>query len=275
MFALTSVLLATSLVGVAHADDKAIDGDLAKFQGEWTAMVGRDKNIPITIEIAKEKVTVKGTVNEQDFSVKGEVVLNDKANPKTIDWVKFTSPQGEEVKDNLGLYTLDGDTLTVCSGGPGNPRPTEIKAGEGGPPNLIVFTRRKVEPKPREEAPKGDVAALQGKWKALIGPNKDQSLVVTFKESKAEAKHTGENANEFEVKGEYTINESASPKTIDFVKLKGENGDEIGDNLGIYKIEGESLTICAGGPGGPRPTEFKAGDGGEQARLWTLTREKK
>ena len=272
MTLLTTLALATSLIGATPADDKAPSGDLAKLQGEWTATVGPKGNITITMVVTKVKVAVKGTADGNDFAITGEVVLNDKASPKTIDWVKFTSPQGDEIKDNLGLYKLEGDSFTVCSGGPGKDRPTEFKAGEGGPPNIVAFTRKKADAKPE---PKGDLAVLQGKWKAAVGPNKDRTIVITFKESKVEAKLTGENGDEMEFKGEFTINESASPKSIDFVKFKGSNGDEVGDNLGLYKVEGDSLTISVGGPGNARATEFKAGEGVDGAHLWTFTREKK
>jgi hypothetical protein len=56
-------------------------------------------------------------------------------------WVKFVRPNGQEAPDNLGLDEFNGKTLQICNGGPGNERPTEFKAGEGGPPPLVVLTR--------------------------------------------------------------------------------------------------------------------------------------
>ena len=78
-------------------------------------------------------------------TIKGELKIDDKARPKTIDWVKFKAPDGEDLPDNLAIYELDGDTFKVCNGGPNNPRPTELKAGDEGPPNLMIFKRQKDE----------------------------------------------------------------------------------------------------------------------------------
>lgn len=120
-----------------------IKGDLAKLQGEWGALAGPEKNVPVTVKIQGKTVSLAFAINGEDREMKGELKLDDTAKPhKTIDWVKFIRPDGEEAPANLGIYTLDGDKWTVCSGGPGKERPTEIKAGEGGPPTLIVFTKK-------------------------------------------------------------------------------------------------------------------------------------
>jgi uncharacterized protein (TIGR03067 family) len=144
-----------------RADDKdKPKGDLARLQGTWTTKAGREGNIPVVLRIEGRAVTVKFTNPQgQDIEIKGQVAVDDAAKPhKTIDWVKFTNPMGEDAPDNLGIYTFeDDDTVKVCNGGPGNERPAEFKAGEGGPPQLFVMKReaakkgdgaKKEEPKP-------------------------------------------------------------------------------------------------------------------------------
>jgi uncharacterized protein (TIGR03067 family) len=129
------------------ADDPT-KGDLAKVQGKWKGMVGREKNIPLVIEVKGNAATLTATRPEgDDFVLNGEVKLDDQAKPKKWDWMKFTGPGGQEAPDNLGIYELEGDTLKICNGGPGNERPTEFKAGENGPPNLLTLTRVKEESK--------------------------------------------------------------------------------------------------------------------------------
>jgi uncharacterized protein (TIGR03067 family) len=131
---------------VAAADAAEPKGDLAKFQGKWKTMVGPEKNFPIALLIKGTTVTVSGsTPDGQDFEVKGEIKLDDAAKPfKTIDWVKFAGPEGNDLPENKGIYELvDGDTIKVCNGGPGKDRPTEFKDGEAGSPDVTLLKREK------------------------------------------------------------------------------------------------------------------------------------
>jgi hypothetical protein len=50
--------------------------------------------------------------------------------------------------------------------------------------------------------------------------------------------------------------ELARPPTIDFTKFKTGEGVEIRDTLGIYRLEGDALALCVGGPGEPRLMTF-------------------
>src|SRR5262249_23659372 len=134
-----------TLTRVAKADEpEAVKGDLAKLQGDWTAKVGPNKDIPMTMAVKGRAVTLQFTTpNGDERTMKGEIAVDEQTKPhKTIDWVKFNRPDGWEAPANLSIYTLEGDTFTVCYGGPGNERPTEFKAGEGGPPVLVAFTRK-------------------------------------------------------------------------------------------------------------------------------------
>lgn len=144
----TLLVALLALAPTARAADDAPEGDLGKIQGKWKAMVGPEKNIPITLEIKGQKITASFTTPEgEDRTLKGELKLDEKASPRQIDWVKFEKPDGGEFESNPGIYKLDGDELTVCNGGPGGDRPSEFKDGDGGPPNLIVFKRVKAESK--------------------------------------------------------------------------------------------------------------------------------
>lgn len=268
-----------ALPGLAlGADDKAKapEGDLAKIQGTWAAMVGPQADIPIEIEIKGKAATLRLSRNGDNIELKGELALNEKASPKTIDWMNWKSPMGDNIPVNLGIYKIDGDTMTTCSGGPGNDRPSEFKQGEAGPPNLVTYKRKKADANEKEakDAPKGDLAGFEGAWETKVGPNKDRPMVVEFKGSSVVASITDSDGNPASYKGETVVNASAAPKAIDFVKFKGPDGAELGDNLGIYKLEGATLLLCVGGHGNPRPTEFKGGDGADGPQLWTFARKK-
>lgn len=60
------------------------------------------------------------------------------------------------------------------------------------------------------------------------------------------------------------LDASRHPKAIDVIPDGGRNrGERV---LGIYKLEGDRLTICMAGPGKPRPSEFRS----EKGSGWTL-----
>jgi uncharacterized protein (TIGR03067 family) len=124
-----------------------------------------------------------------------------------------------------------------------------------------------------DPAPVGDLAKLQGNWKAMTGPNKDRPVTMELKGKTIAAKLTGEDGEVTSLKGELAVNDSAKPPTIDFTKFKNGQGEDVGDIQGIYRLEGDTLTICVGNPGGARPTEFKVEDNGGH-RLLTFTRSK-
>ena len=273
MFATVSALTA------ARADDPAPKGDLAKLQGTWTAKVGPEKSIPISLTIKGTTVTLAFTTPEGDeVKSTGALKLDETAKPyKTIDWVKFTRPDGEDALDNLSIYEFVGDDLKLCSGGPGNERPTEFKAGEGGPPHLVVLKREGAKEKTgatdADTSPKGDLGKLQGKWTAKVGPEKNIPLVMTVKGNAVTLAFTGRDGAERELKGEIKLDDAAKPhKTLDWVKFTRLNGEEAPANLAIYELDGKTLKVCSGGPGNERPTEFKAGEGGPP-NLIVLTKE--
>ncbi len=111
-------------------------------------MVGPDKNIPIVVEFKDKTANILVTVQERELKLKAEVKLDESKTPKEWDWTKFQNPEGDAIEDNLSIYKFDGDDkLILCSGGPGNARPSKFEEGENGAPNLIEFARVKDEPK--------------------------------------------------------------------------------------------------------------------------------
>ena len=252
---------------------KPPSGDLARLQGTWTGTYGPDGEIEGTMAVDGVKVLYTVGSKGESFSMTGEVGLDESASPRRMDLVKFVGPNGNDLPSLQAIYKIEGDTLTVCTGGRDAARPAEFKSGEGGPPHLLVYSRKGAGATPRDDRPKGDLAAIEGKWKAMIGPNKDRPLLLEIKGKTVSARFTGEDGDATDLKGELTLDESATPKRIDFVKFKGD-GDDIADTLGFYKLDGDSLTLCVNNPGEPRPAEFKAGGGDESPRIWTLARQK-
>lgn len=123
------------------------------------------------------------------------------------------------------------------------------------------------------DEPKGDLARLQGSWTTRLGLNKETPITLTIKGALFEVKVRRPDNQEIVLKGDLKVDDKAELKTFDFVNFQGEEGREIPDNLGIYKLDGDAWTTCAGGPGNPRPTKFEAGEGGPP-NLGTWTRVK-
>jgi uncharacterized protein (TIGR03067 family) len=119
----------------------------------------------------------------------------------------------------------------------------------------------------------GDLAKLQGRWTTKIGAEKNRPVTLAIENQTIVVKFTTPEGDTLDIQGELVLNESASPKTIDFIKMKN-GGENMDDSLGLYKIEGETFTLCVGRPGEPRPSTFKGGDGDEPPFLWTFTRAK-
>ena len=150
----TLILAIVSSATLAQETKKedALKGDLAKLQGKWSAMVGPNKDLPITVTFKDLSATILITINGEERTIKGEFKLDDAKTPKQWDWTKFESPNGEKVPETFAIYKIEGDKLTIRSGGPGVlDRPTKFEAGEGGAPNLVEFTKVKEEPKKDEK----------------------------------------------------------------------------------------------------------------------------
>jgi uncharacterized protein (TIGR03067 family) len=131
----------------SRADEKAdVEKELKKFQGVWTfesIEAGGKKDTSdelktLTLTFAGDKYTVKK--GDEVIQV-GTQKLDPSKSPKSID---VTVTEGlNKGAVMLGIYEIDGDTLTVCFDEEGKKRPTEFKSPAGSQVFVNVHKRAK------------------------------------------------------------------------------------------------------------------------------------
>src|SRR5262249_26079164 len=135
---------------------------------------------------------------------------------------------------------------------------------------VVVFGLAFATNLPAEE--KSDQDKIQGKWKIDSGTRGGQPIdesrkgtIVAFDGNKMTMTFMRD-GQEQKLEMTFKLDPSAKPRAID-VDINGKPG------LGIYKLEGDTLTICHGEEGDARPTEFVSKEGSKIAVI-TLKRTK-
>jgi uncharacterized protein (TIGR03067 family) len=133
--------------GAAGADEAG--GDLKQFQGTWTLDAVQINGVKVDVEMMKKQghdITL--VVKDEKFTLKlkrgdmeGTLKLDPTKKPKAYD-AKATDPEGK-THESIGIYKIEGDTLTVCYVAAGKDRPTEFKADAGSEAVVQVFKRDK------------------------------------------------------------------------------------------------------------------------------------
>ena len=129
------------------ASDASKEEDKKKLQGTWYTVSVESHGMKVPAEriltkdvrlvVKSDQWTLKETQGDADKEY--TVRLDPAKKPKAIDIVYKTGEN--KGKTSLGIYELDGSTLQVCLGEPGDPRPTKFHGD--GTYTLEVFKREK------------------------------------------------------------------------------------------------------------------------------------
>ncbi|QEH33539.1 hypothetical protein OJF2_20410 [Aquisphaera giovannonii] len=111
------------------------------------------------------------------------------------------------------------------------------------------------------EAIRGDLAQLQGRWSATTGAKKQVQVVMTIQGRDVSVAIKTPTGTDIQVTGELKLDESTSPRSLDWTKFTGPDEQPLPEVAAVYKVEGDTFTVCNGGFLGKRPREFKPGDG--------------
>ena len=111
-----------------------------------------------------------------------------------------------------------------------------------------------------------DLEILQGKWRqvsfaenGLIDPHDSHGAVGAVMTVSGSSFDVAIPGGTTIVKGNFVLNASANPKTIDWIDSMGEDAGEI--LPAIYKLSSNSFEFAAADAGMKRPRDFTGGQG--------------
>jgi uncharacterized protein (TIGR03067 family) len=139
-------LVAVAGLLIAAPGTKDEKDDLKKFEGSWVFSSWDHAGHALPAEARETaKLTIKGdkySFEFNDLTEEGTIKLDPGKKPATID---LAITDGEDKgKSQVGIYKIDGNTITVCLAAPGSKdRPTEFKSTEENGHILATLKRAK------------------------------------------------------------------------------------------------------------------------------------
>ncbi len=109
--------------------------------------------------------------------------------------------------------------------------------------------------------PDSDLGRLQGRWTARAGAKREVRVIMSVVGRQVNVSIATPQGIRFKVRGEVQVDESTSPRQLDWIKFTGADQQVFPRIPAIYRLDRDTFIVCNGGLNGTRPTEFKPGDG--------------
>jgi uncharacterized protein (TIGR03067 family) len=118
----------------------------------------------------------------------------------------------------------------------------------------------------------GDLPRLQGRWEASVGRRKEFAVTIEVKGREVAATITPKIGPKLKANGELQLDESVTPRSLDWVKFSTRDGTEVPTLHAIYRLEGDRLIVRSGGFNDDRPKAFEKGGEGVWTEVLVFTR---
>jgi uncharacterized protein (TIGR03067 family) len=250
--------------------------DLTRLQGTWQLIWAETDGVkapegrvePVRVTITGDKHTVR--FNDRVVAHDVSFAIDPSKSPKEVtDTVNDGPDTGKPIR---GIYKLAGDTLVSCVAPAGKERPAAFAARAGTGATLRVFRRVRPDGASQAAVAAGERRKFAGAWRVVSMEAEGRPLPeAAFRDVRLSLEGAEFHMNDArgDYRGAYSVDPSATPKTIDIVFTDGPGAGKV--VLGVYELEGDTYRLCVGGADQPRPNEL-AGTRGSGHVLEVLKR---
>ena len=102
---------------------------------------------------------------------------------------------------------------------------------------------------------------LQGTWLTETGPTGDVRIRLEVDGERFEETVETSPRSTFTFRGTVRVDGEGDEGRLDWIDVRGPGDERRDDAPALFRLDGETLTICSAAPGGDRPEGFEAGRG--------------